>query len=187
MGLTVREKEECRDAIRRRIKRRVEALKEEHSDEIRALEAAALGQALDALGIRTLHHRIEQLRKQEVEATKRAERLKQSRLHLTRQALGKTRTDAGGISEYNLDGDLSRLLSQEKDRHYKVSLAASNALPFLQELRRLDTEMQHLSDTVWLATSAIQVKELWKRVGILLGEEDTALQKDALSIPPVEQ
>ena len=47
--------------------------------------------------------------------------------------------------------------------------------------------MQHLSDTVWLATSAIQVKELWKRVGILLGEEDTALQKDALSIPPVEQ
>ena len=37
---------------------------------------------------------------------------------------------------------------------------------------------------IWLATSPSQVRELWTKVGELLGDEPTALEREALAIPP---
>lgn len=41
-------------------------------------------------------------------------------------------------------------------------------------------------DTVWLATSSSQIKELWEQVNTLLELKPTALEEKALRIAPVE-
>jgi hypothetical protein len=51
------------------------------------------------------------------------------------------------------------------------------------ELRR---EREDLLDTVWLATSPAQVKDLWQKLGSVLGDEYTPLQQEALSIQPAQ-
>ena len=56
-----------------------------------------------------------------------------------------------------------------------------------QEILRLRQEKENLLDTVWLATSGQQIKELWKKVADLLSEEQTPLQKEALAIQPVTE
>ena len=37
---------------------------------------------------------------------------------------------------------------------------------------------------IWLATSPVQVRQLWTRVGELIGDEPTQLEREALAIPP---
>jgi hypothetical protein len=41
-----------------------------------------------------------------------------------------------------------------------------------------------LLDTVWLAASTAQIKQLWTKVGELLGDEPTTLEREALAIEP---
>jgi hypothetical protein len=53
-----------------------------------------------------------------------------------------------------------------------------------QEILRLRQEKENLLDTVWLTTSGQQIKELWKKVVDLLGDEQTQLQKEALALAP---
>ena len=50
------------------------------------------------------------------------------------------------------------------------------------DLRR---EKDNLLDVVWLASSSIQIKELWGKVAELLGDEATRLEREVLVIAPV--
>ena len=51
-----------------------------------------------------------------------------------------------------------------------------------KQVLKLREEKEQLLDTVWLATSGSQIKELWTRVLERLDQEPTALQTDALMI-----
>jgi len=51
----------------------------------------------------------------------------------------------------------------------------------------LRQEEDNLLDTVWLATSPSQIKELWEQVNALLEVTPTALEEKALKIAPVEE
>ncbi len=53
-----------------------------------------------------------------------------------------------------------------------------------RQVQRLRAEQEGLLDAIWLATSPSQVRVFWKKVGELLGEEPTGLEREALSIPP---
>ena len=55
-----------------------------------------------------------------------------------------------------------------------------------REILRLRQEQENLLDTVWLATSPVQLKTLWTKVGELLGTEPTQLERDALAIVPLD-
>ncbi len=56
-----------------------------------------------------------------------------------------------------------------------------------REILSLRLERDNLLDTVWLATSPKQIKELWKQVDEMLGGSQTKLQGEALAIdPPME-
>lgn len=46
----------------------------------------------------------------------------------------------------------------------------------------LRKEKEELLDTVWLATSGKQIKDLWQKVSDLLQQEPTPLQQDALAM-----
>ncbi len=55
-----------------------------------------------------------------------------------------------------------------------------------RQVLALREEKDNLLDTVWLATSSSQIKELWEQVNSLLELKPTALEEKALSITPVE-
>lgn len=49
-----------------------------------------------------------------------------------------------------------------------------------QEILRLRNEQDQLLDTVWLATSPVQIRTLWLRFNELVGDQPTELQKQTL-------
>lgn len=51
---------------------------------------------------------------------------------------------------------------------------------------KLRQERESLLDVVWLSSSPVQIRELWAKVSELLGDEQTQLHRDALTIPPVQ-
>ena len=51
----------------------------------------------------------------------------------------------------------------------------------------LREEKENLLDTIWLATSPKEVKELWTNVSEILDDNQTQLQLDALAIEPVDE
>jgi hypothetical protein len=54
-----------------------------------------------------------------------------------------------------------------------------------QKILGLQLEQEDLLDTVWLATSPVQIKQLWSRVGEILNQQPTALQQHALALEPI--
>ena len=50
----------------------------------------------------------------------------------------------------------------------------------------LRKERESLLDCVWLASSPIQVRELWAKLSELLGDEQTQLHRDALKTTPIQ-
>jgi hypothetical protein len=56
-----------------------------------------------------------------------------------------------------------------------------------RKILALRQEKEDLLDTVWLATSPAQVRQLWQKVGELLGDELTQLQRDAMAIEPMAE
>ena len=55
-----------------------------------------------------------------------------------------------------------------------------------KQVLTLRAEKENLLDTVWLATSSSQIKELWEQVNTLLELKPTPLEEKALTIAPVE-
>jgi hypothetical protein len=56
-----------------------------------------------------------------------------------------------------------------------------------REITRLEAERDRLLDIVWLATSPVQIKQLWSKVAALLGDEPTPLEREVLAIAPSEE
>ena len=56
-----------------------------------------------------------------------------------------------------------------------------------REIARPESEKDRLLDTVRLAASPTQIKQLRTRVGELLGDEPTTLERDALAIEPAKE
>jgi hypothetical protein len=50
----------------------------------------------------------------------------------------------------------------------------------------LEREREELTDTIWLATSPVQIRSLWKDFTAMVTEEPTELQKQAMTYAPVE-
>ena len=53
-----------------------------------------------------------------------------------------------------------------------------------RQVLRLRAEREGLLDAIWLATSPSQVRAFWQRVGELLGEEPSRLERAALPRRP---
>ena len=54
-----------------------------------------------------------------------------------------------------------------------------------RQVLQLRSEKENLLDVVWLETSPVQVRQLWSRVGELLGDKPSELEKEALAIKPL--
>ena len=55
------------------------------------------------------------------------------------------------------------------------------------KILKLEREREELTDTIWLATSPVQIRSLWKDFSDMLSEEPTQLQKQALTYEPADK
>jgi hypothetical protein len=89
------------------------------------------------------------------------------------------------LCAYGEHKEVSDAIIRRQALHEEELLAADE---HGRKILRLRQEREGLLDSVWLATSPVQLRELWQKVGELLGDESTTLQKDALTLsaPPCD-
>ena len=84
-------------------------------------------------------------------------------------------------TELPLPHEAAEAITRRQSAHQTQLLAGD---PIGCEIARLEGERERLLDVVWLATSPSEVKQLWLKVGALLGDEPTRLEREALAIAP---
>ncbi len=91
--------------------------------------------------------------------------------------------DLDDYCAYRHDREVENAVERRQAVHEEELLAEGELGQRILQLRK---EKESLLDTVWLATSPKEVKELWAKVTEILGDEQTPLQQEALAIVPVE-
>jgi len=182
MALTVTEREHWRDRIAARIDKAIEAVYATESPGLlQCIEAKAKQEATKLLGIDSL------MKKREI-ILQQIKRLERDDLKVIRQMVATIRDC--DVEEVGLDS-LGRYVPHEVNRavHRRAAIREEELLAehkLGQQILSLRLEKEELLDTVWLATSGRQIKELWTSVIERLAQEPTALQSDALRISPEE-
>ena len=181
MGLTVREKDHWRERIAKRIDHRIETfVAKQDPTLLHRVAEQARRKAYESLGIDAQQREIEQIRKQKDEIEKREHLLKAEQRAL--------------IDGTNAEGELQPSYFRHEttvDQAVGVRAKALEAEILAQsdagkQVLALREEKENLLDTVWLATSSTQIKELWEQVNALLERKPTTLDEEALKIEPVQ-
>ena len=183
-GLTVTEKEFWRQRIAARIERRVEAIKAQHPALFQRVKREAHAEALQSLGLATLYAELEAVRDEEAALARRKKAAQRAMVAVLRGVPIDEVSDGYTIrygSELPLPHEADDALSRRQSAHQGQLLADD---PIGCEIARLESERERLLDVVWLATCPSELKQLWSKVGALLGDEPTHLEREALAIAP---
>jgi hypothetical protein len=182
-GITVSEKNHWRDRIAKRIDHRVETLvAKEDPTLLQRVEKDARDRAYKSLGIDTQQREMEAIQKQKEELEKREQRLLAEQKAIIQGTKPEDELDNGPYCRSNVVEDAvdSRAKALEAD-----ILAESDLGRRVLSLRE---EKENLLDTVWLATSSTQIRQLWEQVNSLLEITPSVLEDKALKIsPPLEE
>jgi hypothetical protein len=81
--------------------------------------------------------------------------------------------------EYCYSSEWERAINCRQKTEERRLLAGS---PLGLTILRMQSEKEEILDTVWLATSPKQIKDLWRGVAELVSAEPTALQKKAMEV-----
>ena len=184
-GLTVSEKAYWKDRIRLRIDARISQIAESAGPGfMQLINKKARALAIDRLGLGSF----ELLR---TSLTKSALKLHKERIHLLAKMqahINGTEPEdevVGNSRYYDEDASTNRIditINTAAHRYTPEVLAESEA--GLRILKLLE-EKESLLDTVWLASSSDQIKELWGMVNTLLGRTLTDLETGAKNLPPI--
>lgn len=176
--LTVKEKEHWKDRIGRRIDKQIDSLCVDDPAFMDGVRGAARKRALASLGIGKLQDRLERIQRQEksLEARKR---LTQRQLVATLRRVPLSEVPP---ETWRFESDIASTVAKRQLVHEDELLAETQRG---REVLNLSLEKENLLDTVWLATSPKQIKDLWEKIDELLGGPQTKLQREALAIEPV--
>jgi hypothetical protein len=178
-GLTVTEKEHWKGRIARRIDKQIDTLTAADPHLLERIEREAGQQALESLGLRDLQQQIDAHEQQQAELGRRQEQLHGSLLARVRGVPPESITKP--YHSYQHEREVASAIKRRQSVHEDELLARSD---LGREILRLWLEQENLLDTVWLATSSRDVRDLWQKVSELLGESVSPLQQQALAIPP---
>ena len=183
MSLTLGEKNHWKERIARRIDQRIQTLVAKGDPTLlERVAKEAREKAYESLGIGAQQREIEALDKQKEEIARRERRLvaeQRAKLNGTTVEQELDRGGHYGGSDYEVENAVkARAKALEADILSQKDLG--------KQVLALEKEKDNLLDTVWLATSTSQMKELWEHVNALLELKPTALEDKALKIAPVE-
>lgn len=171
--LTVTEKEHWKSRIEYRINRAIESLQLKEVTLMPNIKAKADLQAHKFLGTDVLHSKIESIRKQIKALDEEQDRLESEMYSI---ALGKL--DTITQSSYQFKSDFWNMHRQSQQR-FEDAFLRDSAIG--REILKLREEKESLLDTVWLATSSAQMRDLWSRVSSVVGDDATPLQQQILA------
>ncbi len=181
MPLTVSEKEHWRDRIAKRIDKKIAATTGRDSQLFQRVKAQAREKAVAALGLTELL-----ATQTQIEVEKKS--LEAREIDVCRQLLAKVRgTTPDRVDSYcrhSSDPEVAKAISL-RQMSIEEELLAEEELG--REILKLRLEKENLLDTVFLATSPIQIRTLWQQVSDLLGDELSRLQKAAMEIVPTAE
>jgi hypothetical protein len=186
-GLTVTEKEHWRQRISARIGRRIEAIKSKHPAMFERVKREARARALQSLGLADAYAALEQVHADETALDRRKTQAQRAMLAVVRGVPVEEIDDAFSVRygrELPLPMDAATALDRRQETHENELLADD---PVGAEIAHLEAERERLLDTVWLACSPAQIKQLWSKVSELLGDEGTPLEREALTIAPLKE
>jgi hypothetical protein len=179
--LTVTEKEHWKERISRRIDKAIEAIYAAQPALQSRIAEAAKSEALKSLGLLELQRQVDKLAEAEMRTAKQKASAHQQMLAIVK---GVTVDELSTYSYYSSPSqEVTAAIRRRQVIHEEELLARD---PQGQRILTLRREKEELLDTVWLATSGKQIKELWQGVAELLRQEPTELQTQALRIEPVE-
>ena len=182
MSITVKEKEHWRNRITRKIDQAIEELLAgENPNCMEQINREAKNRTLKSLGIAELKSEVENIDKEKEALEKKRRKAHQRMLAVVRGVDVEEVTEccSGNMEHYEVLGAIRR-----RQEVVEKELLAEDELG--RRILRFQQEKEELLDTVWLATSSTQIKELWSTVAEVLNQEPTELQKEALSIEPME-
>ena len=176
MPLTVKEKEHWKERIEKEIDK---AIEKAYRDEGNGLREKILQQAktraMKHYGLEDYMRRyssrkaqIEELQSQQFRASEEASKPLES---MSRHCWSDRHSLIVGVID-RAAKDVEREILQESEVGRKIL--------------RLEREREELIDTIWLATSTVQIRSLWKDFSAMLTEEPTELQKQALTYEPLD-
>ena len=171
--LTATEKEHWKTRIEHRINRAIESLQLKDVALMPTIKAKADLQAHKFLGTDALHTRIEAIRKQIKALDEEQDRLDSEMYSI---ALGKLDCTQ---SRYSIKSDFWSMHRKSQERFEDELMKDS---PIGREILKLREEKESLLDTVWLATSSTQIRDLWSRVSSVVGDDATPLQQQILAV-----
>jgi hypothetical protein len=186
-GLTVTEKEFWKTRIPARIGRRIEAIKAEHPALFDRVKRQGHAQSLESLGLAAPYAELEAVQAEKAALARREKRAQREMLAALRGLPLDEVCDGFSIKygdELPLPLEAADALGKRQAAHQERLLADD---PVGREIARLEAEKDNLLDTVWLATSPSQIKQLWSNVAELLGDQPTSLEREALSIDPAKE
>ena len=179
-GLTITEKEHWKDRIARRIDKKIEVVRSQNPNFMDRIQKQARERALQSLGLAEHQAELDSISAQKEALEKREERVGKEMLAKV-QGVPVEEVDGRGHYYGSTNPELTRAIQCRQAVHEDELLAND---PLGQQILKLRLEKEELLDTVWLATSGKQIKELWKKVAELLGEQQSPLQEAALAIEP---
>lgn len=179
MSLTIKEKEHWKDRISARIQKAIEqTYLSGPTGFMEKVKQQSRQRAIKSLGIKDEHERSEVLEQE-------ADRIKAECRQLEARML--ERISAPGEYERSYYSSSSQKINDAIGN--RAALMESEILAETEtgrEILRLRNEQDQLLDTVWLATSPVQIRNLWVSFNELVGDQPTELQKQTLLDKPAE-
>jgi hypothetical protein len=177
-SLSVAEKSPWKERIQARIDRRLEAITAGEPGLIERIKQEARGRALASLGLADFQEELDRIVARRGELDRRDTQIRKEMLARVR---GVSADDLDCYARVHDHPEIRAAITRRQALH-EEELLAGNELG--RQVLKLRAERENLMDVIWLATSPVQVRELWRKVAELLGEEPTHLEREALSIPP---
>lgn len=177
-NLSVAEKTHWRDRIEVRIDRRIEAITAGEPGLIERIKHEARSRAMESLGLAGFQDELDRIVAQRAELDRRDTQIHKEMLAKVR---GLSADDLDCYSRVHDHPEIKAAIGKRQALHEEELLVGHE---LGRQVLKLRTEKENLQDVIWLATSPVQVRQLWTKVAELLGEEPTHLEREALSIPP---
>ena len=186
-GLTVSEKLHWKERLAARFKATIERIKARNPAIFARLGREAHAHALQSLGLAEAYAALESIQAEEAATARRKRQVQKQMVAAVRGVPIEEVSDSISVrygTELPLPVEAAEAIARRKAAHLDALLPDDEVG---REVRRLEAEQERLLDTVWLAASPSQIKQLWAKIGTLLGDEPTALEAEALAIAPPEE
>jgi len=186
-SLTAAEKSHWRDRIAARIDRLIEAARARDPEWFDRIARAAYTQAVNSLGLNAPHLELK-LVKLEIAAQGRVRRDGQRLMISILRSIPIVQVPDDFPVDPDSDLALPTKVAEAIARRQAVFLRQVMAAdPAGREIIRLEAKKEDLLDSVWLAVAPAPIKQLWAKVGELLGDDRTSLEREALTIEAPEE